>query len=382
MVEDTLPLISFRDICREIELCDRYLANCRAQSQVPLEERNKRAYPTGSFLEFLAYAKMDLNTYGFQMRMPYGSIVRQPSPYRLYRGENTTDYKNTQSSLHRLLRQHTDETTFYRLHANLLLARFSNVLLKIDRVRQWNYGDVLNDALAQHYGLNTNLLDLTGDFSSALFFATTYWDKDFGRLMPITDNVIASNPKYKYGVLYFSRQILESASLLLNDLEDKKEILEIGFQPLMRCSAQSGLVRVCNDKYDLSTDPNFQKFRFKQSSLLSNFIYKKMDFGKKVFPQADNRLISDLVDNYIKQSKAFSADELKEAIKHSELEGRNRLDLVELLCQHGISVVPSAQQADYPPDEVIAEVNKALPPILDFKEFYGFELTTRLVSFH
>lgn len=48
------------------------------------------------------------------------------------------------------------------------------------------------EGLTQHYGLATDMLDLTGSFAVASFFATSRWDNESGCYLPVGDNAPAS----------------------------------------------------------------------------------------------------------------------------------------------------------------------------------------------
>ena len=48
---------------------------------------------------------------------------------------------------------------------------FSLWLNQLSFVKNWPYGDVFHGAIAQHYGIPTNCMDVTSDLETALFFA-------------------------------------------------------------------------------------------------------------------------------------------------------------------------------------------------------------------
>lgn len=55
------------------------------------------------------------------------------------------------------------------------------------------------DAIAQHYGFNTNLLNITSDLNVALFFACCRYENNKWR--PLTEKECKNN---KYSVLYIA----------------------------------------------------------------------------------------------------------------------------------------------------------------------------------
>lgn len=52
--------------------------------------------------------------------------------------------------------------------ADMRIAKFKFFLQCFQHVREWKNSDVLYDAIAQHYGLETSWLDITNDFNVAL----------------------------------------------------------------------------------------------------------------------------------------------------------------------------------------------------------------------
>ena len=66
-------------------------------------------------------------------------------------------------------------------------------------MKNWKYGDVLYDLLAQHYGLETGWLDITSDFNVALFFATCWYDCSENRWKPLCEEQIRQHP---YGMIF------------------------------------------------------------------------------------------------------------------------------------------------------------------------------------
>jgi hypothetical protein len=94
--------------------------------------------------------------------------------------------------------------------------------------------DVHFDALAQHYELNTNLLDATSDIAVAAFFATNTYNKDQKTYMPVSkgegcirlvlpkiEDGSKNNKASKYiGLQPFKRPGLQCAFGLIIDIDD------------------------------------------------------------------------------------------------------------------------------------------------------------------
>lgn len=117
-----------------------------------------------------------------------------------YRGENQI-YQNSIPSLLRRLNQFSSEKdkALYRIVADMRIAEFKHLIDKFDHVKNWNYGDVLYELLAQHYGLETGWLDITSDFRVALFFATCYYNNESKRWLPLDQKHIDEKP---YGMIF------------------------------------------------------------------------------------------------------------------------------------------------------------------------------------
>lgn len=283
-----------------------------------------------------------MQTSGTVIHMPYGPrIITFPSKRQLFRGE-VQNFHRSVPSLNRILNDGMDEQEkeLNRVIAHLRKWQFGNLIWNINVVPYWEakLSDVNLDALAQHYGFPTHLLDLTNDFKAALFFATCKYVSKTDSFRPLTQADIDTSEDTKYGYIfhvpdwiidYMNGGGFNSSSIKhLHQLEGTEYIpakrerfflqsgdmdgvaLQIGYQPLQRCAHQSGYIYPMRNMKPLQEDWHFEKMRFKHSVELSKQVYDMMDGGKKVFPNEGITELRDYIER-IKHSIVFSMDELQ-----------------------------------------------------------------------
>lgn len=195
-------------------------------------------------------------------------------PYRYYRGQSDKlEGKKCRPSLFRGLK---DEEEFYE---RLCLKELELLLKDYPLTKIFNgllcyhtpEGDkplFLNvdvKALGQHYGIKTDVLDLTADKWAAAFFATTeYKNKEY---LPYK--------KEGEGVMY-----IYTYMPTFNDAEER--LSAVGLQPFSRPGCQAGLV------YKMLKDEDFndkaQRIVFKHDPAISDLIYNYCNRSKKLFP--------------------------------------------------------------------------------------------------
>lgn len=155
--------------------------------------------------------------------------------------------------------------------------------------------------LAQHYGLQTEVLDLTNDIDIALFFAMCPYDRENDRYTYLTDD------DEHIGILYIVNPII-SESIKDGDISFfNGKISVIGLQPFERPGAQRGF------SIHLKINENFNgiKYTFRYSKKESLFYYNKYDKGEKLWVKD---ILADKVKNIAKKTK-FHTDIFKLAHK-------------------------------------------------------------------
>jgi hypothetical protein len=123
-------------------------------------------------------------------------------------------------------------------------------------------------ALAQHYGIKTELMDLTTDKFVAAFFATTDCKDDI--YTPIVDRRKKKGVFYRYVHIDFP-------------MSGKSRLRAVGLQPLSRPGEQRGLV------YEMGPDDDFNNIvttteEFEHDKDVSEFIFNYTNRSKKLFP--------------------------------------------------------------------------------------------------
>lgn len=288
----------------------QYLLNCAniddqwaEDVQKMVQDRDEHPEKRGDFIidEFRI-----MNASGTTILFPYGDrIITFCSKRQFFRGENQ-DFPCSIPSLRRkTMGMSKKQEELMRTVANMRIWQFRKLLWNnINVVPYWEakLSDVNYKALAQHYGFDTNLLDLTNDFRIALFFATCKYIPEQDCFRPLTEQEI--NENHKYGIIYHAPNwVIDfispggSSEWHFHHMNDEDRwygldngdldgmAFQIGYQPLMRCHHQSGYVYPLRYGIPLNEDRRFERMRFKQSVELSQRVFKMMDGGKKVFPQ-------------------------------------------------------------------------------------------------
>lgn len=125
-------------------------------------------------------------------------------------------------------------------------------------------------ALAQHYGICTNLIDVTVDKWVAAFFACTFRDRD-GVFHPVVD-------ESQYGMfnIYYGKNF----SFPFDD----PELSTIGLQPFSRPGEQAGYTVTMQDAEDFY-DKCAIRIKFKHDARVSELVFNYTNRANKLFPK-------------------------------------------------------------------------------------------------
>lgn len=271
-------------------------------------EEYKAVQIPDEFKVFGNYDKLAMDSYvsGFAManndgspRCYYGNMGSLTSilfPV-LFRGE-LCDYGVTSgfSSLGRKIRFDTSRENIESKYFCFFVEQIRRVIFMgflsfFSQYRNFQFGEPLDGLIAQHYGINTQYLDLTDDIKVALFFASC---KHTGKnkFRPITEGDISDLSKN--GVLY-------------SGINDKAQV--IGYQPFCRCHRQRGYYIDTASMYpcwnfSLSSNTGFVKYYFDRTVKLSERLYDEFDGGKRLFPKDGLEPFSDVIQS-INDTKLF-----------------------------------------------------------------------------
>lgn len=289
-----------------------------------------------AFLKEVVYR--DSKTSGFLMEYPHGTVIRQGERNHYYRGENQIFPKSQPTLLRKMeLYDSEQERMLERLIAYMRIAEFKLFISQFDIVKNWA-SDVLYEPLAQHYGLDTEWLDITNDFKVALFFATCYWDSILKKWLPLTKEQTVKNERSKYGIIFHMPYWQNPTRLISYANGDKNVnlILPIGFQPFMRCHMQTAYAIKMEKPFPLQDDIGFEKLYFRHSEKLSREVFELMDCGRKIYPQEGLGEFKDIIDG-IKGTLIFSESAFFDACDTLEIKDTDNCR--RLLQDRGVSVV-------------------------------------------
>lgn len=236
-----------------------------------------------------------------------------------YRGENAY-HGQSRPSLFRKLPDDPVEKDLYMVLGEVRIIDFSLWLNNLSFVKKWPFGDVFHGAIAQHYGIPTNCVDVSTDLRTALFFACCrYEDGHWRPLKP--DEFAAANSRNlgehgdaRYGIIYSAPVDVANMSYTANIPGMRLTYATpIGYQPFMRCASQSGYLVQAAQSYDMFKDASFQKMRFRLTENICNRIFEEMQGGALVYPNESFGTCDDVVST-IRESKQYTKKALQIAL--------------------------------------------------------------------
>lgn len=308
-----------------------------------------------------------------------GAVMTQPHRKHFYRGESAF-FGSSKPGLYR--NKNTQCTLEEGMINKLRLDQCCSAFDSFDVVTKWRDNSVNYVALAQHYGLKTMMIDITSDLRTALFFACCKIGND-GKWHPLSEEDFAHRNSRKkslglpevgnskYGILY--RSITEITDLKwMIDESEVETIVPVGYQPFMRCAAQSAYMLLAKDeKYDMYTDNIFEKFRFRLSKEICDWIYEEMNCGDKIYPYKDIPEIYQEV-SAINKSKKFSENTLSMAVDDLKKSGFDDKYISE------IKRIINSWGVEFSDDYVVFDSEK----IKEVNESYTIDVAEKIMNKH
>lgn len=187
----------------------------------------------------------------------------------LYRGQNAY-YEPSLPSIYRRKKSSIEE-----LKQRLLHFDFKLILSDHPEIQELENAEMFVNykGLAQHYGIDTDVIDLTNSALVAAFFATTDYDYRTDTYSPVME-------KIRKGVVYF----FPMGGVLNNLFDASSKIWPIGLDALHRPGEQRGYGLECETSLNLNRYPDCHKFFFWHDPIASQRIYHQCNYGRSLFP--------------------------------------------------------------------------------------------------
>ncbi|MCL4482142.1 MAG: FRG domain-containing protein [Bacteroidetes bacterium] len=195
--------------------------------------------------------------------------------------------------------------------------------------------------LAQHYGLKTDILDLTNDLEIALFFALCPYCKENDYYKPI------SKGGSQTAILYV---VIPSIIDFKTQTYFEDKISVIGLQPFARPGIQKGFCIHLKKEECF----NAYKFTFNYTKSDSEYFYEKFEQGKKLW-------VKDILAEKAKiiaSQTAFSMSTFKQTYEDYSIKGVSKNKLKKLLLESGISISTHTDVVRFSDCELREIVNK------------------------
>lgn len=283
---------------------------------------------------------------GYLLDFPaVGCVMTQPRSRYYYRGENAY-YRSSKASYFRSSDK-TMPASIQEFINRLRLYQCWETFDKLDAVKGWQFCEVNYLALAQHYGFKTKMIDITSDLKTALFFACCKFGVD-RKWHPLTNrdfahrnsrsHISALDGDSRYGVIFRSpSEITDLRWCVEPETTYSEIIIPVGYQPLMRCSAQYAYMLLTEKDYDLFKDRRFDKFKFRLTEDICEWIYEEMHHGDCIYPNDDIPDISKEVESMNSQHK-FAKTVFDAVAEDFRLSSDNKALALQFLEQHGFEI--------------------------------------------
>lgn len=285
---------------------------------------------------------------GFVLEFPcVGGVITQQKGQYYFRGENAF-FGSSRPSLYR--KKVDTRMPEYLKEFIEVLRRDEcwNFLDQFAAVKYWSASSINYLAIAQHYGLKTQMIDITSNLKTALFFACCKVGRN-GKWYPLKNAEVKykDSRKYisdnggdsRYGIIYRCPTEINDMKWAISDENAGFNIITpIGYQPFMRCSQQYGYMMLVKDKnYDMMQDPLFDKFKFRLDEELCSWIYEEMDKGNAIYPHEDipniEQYIGTMNDQHI-----FSEYVFENLMKEMDIGTDGKQKLKDILKGYGYSI--------------------------------------------
>lgn len=328
--------------------------------------------------EFYREVLNDMYTDGFVESTPFGRIIRQAQRRFFYRGEKKI-YDATQPSLCRRLSNISDpeERRVEKFVAQMRVADFLELILQFEHLKEFQEYevDILYEQIAQHYGFETQFLDITSDFAVALFFACCKFDENTQEWFPLSkeDFERDKDGRSRYGVIFWKPSWKNEEELYWPGSTPSKCIWPIGYQPFNRCHMQNGYAVKMDLGEDLQVDKGFKALKFRHTETLCNLIFNFMKSGKRIYPQEGLSSISAEL-NEIKKRKTFSRETFDWVCKNEGVLSKEELEASLNRLNYKVVEIPVNSFLA----STIESINNQYKDF-DFQGTYGIKLTTRHV---
>lgn len=345
--------------CDRMETMFPHLVDPNVSSEDEAREIFARISARHNLLNLCVDLLMDGLTDGQVLRDYDGRwYVSQGYARCLYRGENAYN-AHCSASIYRGLPAGEEGRAELELR-QLRMCEFLLWIASIEEIGGWPYGDVAHGALAQHYGVPTNGVDVTGDFRTALFFACCTWEDGTWRpLRPEEYERSDSRPDVakrggdsRFGMLFkMPLDVSRMSACVPEGSRRLTQVIPVGYQPLMRCSSQNAYLIGAGQEYDMYGDGSFAKARFRLSPEVCEWAYEGMEGGRGVYPSELVGPLDDIV-GALRGRWEFSLEALKLLARHL---GRDERELRSSLEGHGVRFVSQVRLCSEARERQISE---------------------------